>query len=99
MLFQRTSYAQFLRQKYGKNGVITPIKPKRVVGKAGEVLVFRQDLMHAGAGFLSSNLRIHRYFDVPNINRVNNTTMVLEVLCANPQIADNLFAAIDPSEE
>jgi len=40
----------------------------------GDVLVFRGDLMHAGAAYDRENTRMHLYLDVPAVKRQRNST-------------------------
>jgi hypothetical protein len=39
-------------------------KPMKVRLQAGDVLIFRGDLVHAGAGVEKANVRLHAYMDV-----------------------------------
>ena len=50
----------------------TPIRLK--LKRAGDVLIFRGDLVHAGAFFKHYNIRIHTYLDHPSVKRTPNTT-------------------------
>lgn len=54
--------------KNGKKEFITfrnpTIVPNVIDIKPGEAILFRQDLPHAGCGYLNSNLRIHAAFDI-----------------------------------
>lgn len=40
----------------------------------GDVLLFRGDLLHAGAAYESENTRVHTYLDVPGVKRPKNRT-------------------------
>ena len=37
--------------------------------QAGDVLIFRGDLVHAGAGIERANVRLHAYMDVKGVPR------------------------------
>lgn len=41
---------------------------------AGDLLLFRADLVHSGAAFQTTNVRIHVFLDVPNLKRMNDAT-------------------------
>ena len=45
----------------------------------GDVLVFRADFVHGGAGFHKDNLRIHIYYDRKNIYRNRGSTQKIVV--------------------
>jgi ectoine hydroxylase-related dioxygenase (phytanoyl-CoA dioxygenase family) len=45
--------------------------------KAGEMLVFRGDLIHAGAAYDKENVRLHCFFDNINIKRDPNRTYII----------------------
>ena len=65
-------------------GAIRCFEPPTVVGKAfehvrlelntGDMVLFRGDLVHAGASFDALNVRIHTYLDVRRAKRSQNTT-------------------------
>ena len=40
----------------------------------GHALVFSQELLHAGDGYLKSNLRYHVYYDHVDVHRTENET-------------------------
>lgn len=40
----------------------------------GQILVFDGDVVHAGAAYERDNIRLHAYFDTPEIRREKNTT-------------------------
>lgn len=44
-------------------------KPMKVRLQAGDVLIFRGDLVHAGAGVERANVRLHAYMDVKGVPR------------------------------
>jgi hypothetical protein len=44
---------------------------------AGDVIVFRGDLIHAGSAYSSHNLRLHAYIDHPSVPRPPNKTWVI----------------------
>ena len=45
---------------------------------AGDMLVFRGDLVHGGAAFAVANIRLHMYLDVQGVRRVNNKTFYMD---------------------
>ena len=45
---------------------------------AGDVIVFRGDLIHAGSAYESHNLRLHAYIDHPTVPRPPNKTWVIQ---------------------
>jgi hypothetical protein len=45
---------------------------------AGDVIVFRGDLIHAGSAYTAHNLRIHVYLDHPTVPRPPNRTWVIQ---------------------
>ena len=51
-----------------------PIKCEEVHMNAGDALVFRGDLVHAGASYDTDNVRIHVYLDTADIPRKKNMT-------------------------
>ena len=46
----------------------------------GDVLVFRGDLLHAGARYERKNIRIHAYVDHPLVKRPPNETMTVDLI-------------------
>lgn len=42
----------------------------------GDILVFRGDLVHAGAAYEKDNMRVHIYGDSPNVKRDPNSTWI-----------------------
>jgi len=46
----------------------------RLTLNAGDMLIFRGDLVHGGAAFDKLNVRVHFYLDVPGEERTSNTT-------------------------
>lgn len=45
---------------------------------AGDVIIFRGDLIHAGSAYTAHNLRIHVYLDHPTVPRPPNRTWVIQ---------------------
>jgi hypothetical protein len=41
---------------------------------AGDILLFRSDLVHAGSAYTEDNLRLHAYLDSPFVKRIKNRT-------------------------
>jgi hypothetical protein len=44
---------------------------------AGDAVVFRGDLVHAGASYDIDNIRVHAYLDTPGIKRKKNMTYII----------------------
>jgi len=51
-----------------------PAAVKKVYLKPGDALVFRGDLVHAGADYRRPNTRLHVYLDSPKVKRTRNQT-------------------------
>ncbi len=51
---------------------------KRVMLNAGDMLVFRGDLVHGGAAFDLLNVRVHAFLDVRSVKRVKNSTHYMD---------------------
>jgi hypothetical protein len=57
----------------------TPKVTRRTVElDAGDLIVFRGDLIHAGSAYTQHNLRIHTYLDHPTVPRPPNRTWVIQ---------------------
>lgn len=50
---------------------------RRIVLNAGDTVFFRGDLVHAGAPFDRSNMRIHVYLDHADVDRAENETFFM----------------------
>ena len=50
---------------------------KTVNMNKGDAVIFRGDLVHAGADYSSLNIRIHAYLDSPMVDRTKNTTWTI----------------------
>ena len=61
----------------GRGRSLDPIQPKTITIQAGDALVFRPDLVHAGAEYETENLRIHCYIDSTAIKRQPNRTWII----------------------
>ena len=46
-------------------------KEKELYFNKGDIIIFRSDLVHAGAAYDRANSRLHYYFDAPNYERKN----------------------------
>jgi ectoine hydroxylase-related dioxygenase (phytanoyl-CoA dioxygenase family) len=55
-----------------------PIEAKVLVLDAGDAVLFRADLVHAGAEYESENMRIHCYIDSPVVPRNPNKTWIVK---------------------
>ena len=54
------------------------VSRKTVSLAAGDVIVFRGDLIHAGSAYTAHNLRLHAYIDHPTVPRPPNKTWVIQ---------------------
>jgi len=61
----------------GRGRTIEPIQPKTLVLDAGDAVVFRPDLVHAGAEYETENVRIHCYIDSTVVKRNPNRTWMI----------------------
>ena len=52
---------------------------KQFILQKGDMLLFRGDIVHAGASYEKENTRIHVYLDVPEIKRRRNTTWFAKI--------------------
>lgn len=62
----------------GRGRTIDPIEPTIVELQAGDALVFRSDLVHAGAEYSNENFRIHCYIDSVAVKRFPNRTWIIQ---------------------
>lgn len=60
-----------------KVDTISPIKSEHLMMQAGDICIFRQDLVHAGGAYTKHNLRIHFYCDVRDTTRAKNSTHIM----------------------
>jgi ectoine hydroxylase-related dioxygenase (phytanoyl-CoA dioxygenase family) len=60
-----------------------PIVAQEINLDVGAALVFRQDLVHAGAAYRRQNLRFHMYIDNKNAKRMDDVTRLLNDTEAN----------------
>jgi hypothetical protein len=56
----------------------TTFEHVRLKLKAGDMLVFRGDLVHGGAAYSKENVRIHTYLDVRGVKRADNVTFFMD---------------------
>ncbi len=49
-----------------------------LVFNAGDLVVFRGDLVHAGAAYQEENIRLHCYLDHKDVDRKNNRTLLVK---------------------
>jgi len=55
-----------------------PLRPRKTVQlDAGDAIVFRADLVHAGSAYASANRRVHVYLDSPVHARQPNRTWII----------------------
>ena len=62
----------------GRGRTIPPIQPKVLELNAGDTLVFRADLVHAGAEYTTENTRLHCYIDSKSVIRRLNRTYIIQ---------------------
>lgn len=68
---------------------VTPKIARRTVTlDAGDVIVFRGDLVHAGSPYTARNIRLHAYIDHPTVPRPPNRTWTIQ------READSLMRAV-----
>ncbi|ETN04744.1 hypothetical protein PPTG_14532 [Phytophthora nicotianae INRA-310] len=70
-LMPRTRFIVFPR-RFGS--VVDRDDAKELILDKGDILIFRGDLVHAGAAFDEENVRLHCYVLVKGIHQVENTT-------------------------
>lgn len=58
-----TEYLSDDPKRYAKYGSMKPINKKIIHLEPGDILLFRGDLVHAGAGYTERNYRMHCYLD------------------------------------
>jgi hypothetical protein len=63
---------------HGRGRTMAPIEPKVVWLAAGDAIVFRGDLIHAGAEYDTENIRLHCYIDSKAVNRYPNRTYIIQ---------------------
>lgn len=61
----------------GRGRTIVPIQPTKITLQAGDALVFRADLVHAGSEYENENIRIHCYIDSKDVYRHPNRTWII----------------------
>lgn len=61
----------------GRGRTVQPIQPRTVTLDRGDALVFRADLVHAGAEYETENIRIHCYIDSDLVKRNPNRTWII----------------------
>jgi len=61
----------------GRGRTIDSIGPKILELQAGDAVVFRPDLVHAGAEYQTENLRVHCYIDSDKVKRDPNRTWII----------------------
>jgi hypothetical protein len=52
----------------------------KLILRPGQIIVFRQDVIHSGDAYASDNLRLHAYLDHPHVVRPSDTTTPLHSL-------------------
>jgi hypothetical protein len=61
----------------GRGRSLAPIEPRVVRLNAGDAIVFRADLVHAGAEYEEENIRVHCYIDSKAVQRNPNRTWII----------------------
>ena len=56
----------------------------------GDMLLFRGDLIHAGADYVTQNIRVHCSFDVKRFRREKNSTATVSVIKKNGAYIDSV---------
>lgn len=54
-----------------------PILQRTITLSAGDALIFRGDLVHAGSAYSAENIRLHVYLDHPSVPRDPNRTWII----------------------
>ena len=72
-----------------------PVQRKTLQLAAGDAVVFRADLVHAGSAYDKNNIRIHAYLDHPSVKRDPNRTWIIYKHAA-PEVRARIVEA--PSE-
>lgn len=62
---------------HGRGRSMKPIEPHTVLLDAGDAIIFRGDLVHAGAEYETENIRLHCYIDSKAVNRHPNRTYII----------------------
>lgn len=62
---------------HGRGRSLKPIESKVIWLDAGDAIVFRGDLVHAGAEYDTENIRLHCYIDSKVVNRYPNRTWII----------------------
>jgi hypothetical protein len=74
---------------HGRGRSLKPIEPKVVWLNAGDAILFRGDLVHAGAEYETENIRLHCYIDSKAVNRHPNRTYIISKH-ADPLVQDKI---------
>ena len=61
----------------GRGRTFVPIEPNKIELSSGDAIIFRGDLVHAGAEYESENIRIHCYIDSKLVPRNPNRTWII----------------------
>ena len=56
-----------------------PLKSNKLLLNAGDILVFRSDMIHAGSEYTEQNIRLHCYLDSSYVIREENTTFIIKL--------------------
>ena len=73
----------------GRSRLMKPIEPRVVWLNAGDAILFRGDLVHAGAEYETENIRLHCYIDSKAVNRHPNRTYIISKH-ADPLVQDKI---------
>ena len=64
---------------------------KRICLQPGELIVFRGDLVHAGAPFANFNVRVHIFLDHPHIPRRKDSTFFIDLSKRSEELRQPVF--------
>lgn len=62
----------------GRGRTISTIAPQKLNLSAGDAVLFRPDLVHAGSEYTTENIRIHCYIDSARVPRNPNRTWIIQ---------------------
>jgi hypothetical protein len=66
---------------YGWNKIAADREDEEIIVlQAGDIILFRGDLIHAGDAYQTTNIRIHAYLDVDGVPRQRNQTHFVDVI-------------------
>jgi hypothetical protein len=75
-----------------------PIVRKTLILQAGDAVLFRGDLVHAGSEYSKANVRLHIYLDSPVVPRDPNRTWII-YKHADPLLRDRIIEEESESDD